>query len=161
MSSRWSKIILMGCYGFFFFLVVLNNLTDYSSNYLFVSNVLSMTDTFAERAPAWRSINTAPLHHLIYWGIIITECGIMILAWLGCWQLWKHRLVTSTDFHIHKKWSIAALTLGMVLWFGGFIAIGGEFFLMWQSVDWNGNPTAYRNAILTMLLLVFVNMREA
>lgn len=160
MFSRWSKIILVGCYALFFTLVVMNNLTDYGSNFLFVSNVLSMTDTFTEHARSWRSIHAAPLHHLAYWGIILTEMAIMLLAWVGCRKLWMLRMASVEDFQAGKQWSVISLTLGMILWFAGFISIGGEFFLMWQSVDWNGNPTAYRNAMLTLLLLIYVNMRE-
>ena len=39
---------------------------------------------------------------------------------------------------------IAGLALGFLLWQVGFMSIGGEWFGMWQSKDWNGVPSAFR-----------------
>jgi predicted small integral membrane protein len=41
---------------------------------------------------------------------------------------------------------------------GGFITIGGEWFQMWRSVDWNGLEPAFRNSVLAILGLVLVHM---
>jgi predicted small integral membrane protein len=40
--------------------------------------------------------------------------------------------------------AIAGLTLGLLLWLVAFIAVGGEWFLMWQSAEWNGEEAAFR-----------------
>jgi hypothetical protein len=36
----------------------------------------------------------------------------------------------------------------MVLWFSGFITVGGEWFLMWQSEIWNGQEAAFRLVVI-------------
>jgi predicted small integral membrane protein len=48
--------------------------------------------------------------------------------------------------------------LGFLLYGLGFLVIGGEWFAMWQSEQWNGQDAAFRflvtiSAVLIILLL--------
>jgi predicted small integral membrane protein len=52
------------------------------------------------------------------------------------------------------------LTLGFLLWQVGFMSIGGEWFGMWQSQQWNGVPSAFRFLITIMAVLIFVAMPD-
>ncbi|MGW9433421.1 DUF2165 family protein, partial [Streptomyces decoyicus] len=56
-------------------------------------------------------------------------------------------------------------TLGLlmvVLLFGvGFLAIGGEWFAMWQSKDWNGLEAATRNLTVAGIALLVVHLPGA
>ncbi|WP_410591210.1 DUF2165 family protein [Amycolatopsis sp. lyj-23] len=53
-------------------------------------------------------------------------------------------------------------TLGWVMWvllFGvGFIAIGGEWFQMWQSAKWNGLQPALQNFLIATVALVVAHL---
>jgi predicted small integral membrane protein len=42
----------------------------------------------------------------------------------------------------------------IVLFGGGFMAIGGEWFQMWQSADWNGLDAALRHVIIAGIALI-------
>jgi predicted small integral membrane protein len=137
MYTRWSKIILVFSIALFSTLVVFNNLTDYGSNFLFVSHVLSMDTTFPENNGMWRAI-ASPLIL-----IIVTELIIALLCWVGTVRLYRSRATTGA-FNQAKQMAIAGLTLGILLWFTGFIAIAGEWFLMWQSEIWNGQEANHR-----------------
>ena len=44
--ARFAKVLLLAAMAFFFTLVVLNNTTDFDSNYQFVRHVLMMDSTF-------------------------------------------------------------------------------------------------------------------
>lgn len=151
---RLSKIICLFIVGFYMLLVVFNNLTDYDANFAFVSNVMSMNDTFSESPPAYRTIKQEGFHHFFYAGIILCEALISFFCLRGTVQLWKHRQANKASFGAAKKWGIYGLTLGLCLWYLGFIAMGGEWFLMWQSQTFNGNPTAFRNSILFTGMLI-------
>jgi predicted small integral membrane protein len=50
---------------------------------------------------------------------------------------------------------------GFILWFFGFIVIGGEWFCMWQSEKWNGIEAAFRFVVIIMFTLVFIAMPES
>lgn len=59
-----------------------------------------------------------------------------------------------------KRIAIAGLTLGFVLWQVGFISVGGEWFGMWMSSQWNGVPDAFRFFITMLAVLIFVAQRD-
>jgi Predicted small integral membrane protein (DUF2165) len=53
-------------------------------------------------------------------------------------------LRSEQEFEVAKTTPIAGLWLGLLLWSLVFITIGGEWFLMWQSSQWNGELAALR-----------------
>ncbi len=52
-----------------------------------------------------------------------------------------------------KQLTAYGLALGVALWFVVFIAVGGEWFLMWQSQKWNAQSNAF---FLTACFLLFL-----
>ena len=49
-----------------------------------------------------------------------------------------------------------AAAAGFLVWFTGFMAIGGEWFLMWQSETWNGQDAAFRFYATILLVTLYV-----
>jgi predicted small integral membrane protein len=45
----------------------------------------------------------------------------------------------------------------VLLFFAGFITLGGEWFSMWRSTAWNGLDPAFRNAMLASVTLVLLH----
>lgn len=155
MYTRFSKIILVWAVALFASLVVFNNLTDYGSNYAFVAHVLEMDTTFPDNRAMWRALDSAFLHHSFYWVIIFVEAAVAVACWVGGFRL----LRSSTDaggFNRAKGAAITGLTLGIVLWFTGFMTVGGEWFLMWQSETWNGQEAAFRLVVILGIVLLYV-----
>ena len=48
----------------------------------------------------------------------------------------------------------------MLMWLVAFLAIGGEWFLMWQSHDWNGQASAFRMFTVVGLVLLILLQPE-
>ena len=138
-------------------LVALNNMTDYESNFQFVQHVLTMDTTFPGNRLMWRAIVSPIWHHICYLGIIAAESLVALLGWISLVGMWRARH-DAGRFHTRKRLASLALTLGIILWFGGFIVIGGEWFLMWQSEVWNGTESAFRISAVFTLFLVFLNL---
>lgn len=159
MHTRYSKIALVWSIAFFASVVVLNNITDYDSNYGFVSHVLKMDTTFPENAGMWRAIESPSLHHVAYILIIIVEAVVAILCWVGGFRLLKS-VRNAEEFNQAKSIAVLGLTLGILLWFTGFLTIGGEWFLMWQSKIWNGQQAAFRLTVMIGIVLFCVNMPD-
>lgn len=155
MYTRFSKVILVWAVAFFASLVVFNNLTDYDSNYAFVGHVLKMDTTFPENRAMWRAIDSPSLHHAMYWLIIFVEAAVAVLCWIGGFRLFSS-INNSTRFNKAKCLAIIGLTLGIILWFAGFITVGGEWFLMWQSKTWNGQQAAFRLVVIIGITLVYL-----
>ena len=160
MATRYAKIVLTLALAAFATLVAFNNITDYGSNFAFVKHVLSMDTTFPGNAAMYRAITTPWLWHGAYWLIIVGEALTSVLLARGALALWRARRATGTEFNLAKKCAVAGLTLGFVVWFFGFMVIGGEWFLMWQSHQWNGQEAAFKFYMAILGVLIFLNQPD-
>ncbi len=142
--ARLAKIAMIAALAAFALMVAYNNVFDYDSNYQFFRHVLSMDTIFPDSALRSRAIDNQTVWHAAYVSIITAEVLAGLLLALGAivllWQLRSPAKV----FNDAKLWAVAGLTIGFGLWFFGFIVVGGEYFAMWQSKDWNGQEGAFR-----------------
>ncbi len=159
-AARFSKTLLLASIGLFFTIVVFNNTTDFHSNYQFVHHVLAMDSTFPGNQGMWRAIYSPQIYLAAYLGIIAWELLNAVLCWIGAVALFRARNVSQNEFTRAKRIGIAALTAGLLLWFVGFLSIGAEWFLMWQSKIWNGQEAAFRMFTVEALILVLLLMPE-
>src|SRR5882762_5787729 len=157
MITRTAKLLLLSAIALFYTFVVLNNTTDFDSNYQFVRHVLMMDSTFPGNKGMWRAMS-APFWHLtFYFSIICWEIATMILCWWGAIALWRARRQPATFFNASKRVPVIALALGMLMWLVAFLTVGAEWFLMWQSHIWNGQEAAFRMfAVVGIILLLLL-----
>jgi predicted small integral membrane protein len=160
MTLRVAKLALVFAVAIFYSLVVLNNTTDYDSNYQFVRHVLMMDSTFPGNRGMWRAINSPALHTIFYLAIITWETVSMILCWLGAITMLRALHKTPAAFHAAKRVAIAGLAFSLLMWFVVFLSVGGEWFLMWQSKMWNGQDAAFRMFTVIGIILLFVAQPE-
>src|ERR1700690_3699381 len=73
MALRVSKAVLVFAIALFYTILVLNNITDYGSNYGFVRHVLMMDSTLPGNHLMWRAANSPLVHTGFYTGIIAWE----------------------------------------------------------------------------------------
>lgn len=57
-----------------------------------------------------------------------------------------------------QKWTYAGGTLGLAVFFLGFMAIGGNWFIMYLNSKWNGLEPAFQNSVMTVFMLVLVSV---
>jgi predicted small integral membrane protein len=112
-----------------------------------------MTDVFSKERNSWRSVNNVSLHHFLFVIVISWELSIAVLMWFGAFKMMIKFRADITEFKSAKKYTSLGLSLGVLLWFTVFIAIAGEWFLMWQSKSWNAQSTAF---FLTSCFLLFL-----
>lgn len=155
MVTRLSKVLLVWAVALFSSLVAFNNLTDYDSNFSLVSHVLRMDTTFPNNKGLWRAIESPTAHHIAYGLIILSEIVIAALCWLGGFRLYR-TIHNPVSFNQAKKWAILGLVSGFLLWFTGFMTIGGEWFLMWQSEIANGQQAAFRLVMIIGIILIYL-----
>jgi predicted small integral membrane protein len=92
--------------------------------------------------------------------IIAAEALTGFLIALGAVVLLGRLRAPAKVFNHAKLWAVAGLTIGFSLWFFGFIVVGGEYFAMWQSKDWNGQEGAFRFVTMILGALVFVSLPD-
>ena len=161
MTLRMAKVLLVFGVAVFYTFVVLNNTTDYNSNYQFVRHVLMMDSTFPANGGMWRAINAPALHTAFYLSIIAWETLTMILCWVGGAQLARVLRRTAAEFHAAKRVAIMGLTASLLMWLVAFLSVGGEWFLMWQSKAWNGQDAAFRMFTVVGIVLLFLVQPDA
>jgi len=156
MIVRLVKVAMVASCALFALLVAFNNLVDYGSNYEFVRHTLSMDTTFPGNALTGRAITSPTLWTLGYWLIIAAEAATGLILAFGSLRLALAVRGPAALFNAAKPAVALGVGLGFLLWFTGFAVIGGEWFAMWQSKEWNGVPSAFRFTVTLLLVLIFV-----
>ncbi|MEV5714135.1 DUF2165 domain-containing protein [Amycolatopsis mediterranei] len=153
---RFAVTVLTGMTALQMALIAFGNITDFATNQAFVQHVLAMDTTFRSPDMTWRAITGPGLQNTAYVVIIGWEAltALVLIAAFVAWV--RPRADTTTARRLS--------TLGWVMWvllFGvGFLAIGGEWFQMWQSEKWNGLQPALQNFLIATAALIVAHLPE-
>ena len=156
---RRLKAVMVLAIGLWALLIAFNNVADYASNWQFVQHVLAMDTVFPDNALQHRAITDVWLQTAVYWLIIAAEWTMGVLCFLGAIGL-LHASRSRARFIRAKTLAACGLTLVFLLYFVGFVMIGGEWFCMWQSSIWNGQAKAVMFLTCAMLVLIVLLMDE-
>lgn len=153
-ATHLAATLLTATVALYIALVAFGNITDFGTNQQFVRHVLAMDTTFKDDDLMWRAVSSRGLQDAVYVVIIVWETLAALVLVYGTW-LWVRR-----DDGRARRFSTYGLLMLMVLFGAGFIAVGGEWFAMWQSKDWNGLEAAIRVFLLSGVVLVVVQLTE-
>jgi predicted small integral membrane protein len=159
-AIRLVKTAMVASTALFALLVAYNNLADYNSNYEFVRHTLSMDTTFPDNALKGRAITSPTLWAIAYWSIILAEAATGLVLVYATLRLGLALRAPAAVFAAAKPYVVIGVGLGFLLWFTGFMVVGGEWFLMWQSKTWNGQQAAFRFYMTLMVVGIFVSLRD-
>ena len=164
-SLSIAALVLVATNGLYMLLVAFGNITDYDTNYAFVERVFAMdTTNFGQGQDVnldpdimWRAIDNPVLANIGYIGLIIVEAlaGIVLLI---ATIAWIRYLRGSVSLAATRALSTLGLVLVILVFFTAFITVGGEWFNMWRSVEWNGLDPALQNSILAIASLIVVHL---
>jgi predicted small integral membrane protein len=140
--------VLTGILALYITLVALGNITDFGTNQQFVRHVLAMDTTFKDDDLMWRAITSTALQDTAYVLIIAWETAAALVL------IWGTYLWARQDVDRARRFSTYGLLMLLLLFGAGFIAIGGEWFSMWQSKTWNGLDAATRIFLLSGVALI-------
>ena len=169
--SSWTKFgtlplvagLLVLLNGLYNLLTALGNITDFGTNQAFVKHVLAMDTTNFGAEPGmnldsdimWRAIENETIQNIVYIAIITWEAATALVL-LSATVFWVRE--RSTGYAVARSLSTIGLAMMLLLYFGGFIVIGGEWFQMWMSESWNGLDPAFRNSALALATLVLIHL---
>ena len=158
-ALRIIKSLLVATLGGWALLVAYGNIADYNANWQFVQHVLAMDTVFPDNPMKSRAITDAAIQKLAYWSIIATEWVIGLVCLYAAWTLFRAR-GNRAAFVAAKVPAAAGVFAIWLLYFVGFVTIGGEWFSMWQSSVWNGQQAAQRILTCAMFVMVVVLLPE-
>ena len=157
---RITKLIAVSSVALMAILIVIGNTTDYYSNYYFVEHVMKMDTIFSDSHLHYRSIRQPFLFHAGYITIILLEAAMALCCSKASIAMYQSRKKSADIFHSSKKFAVAGLAIGILIWFTGFEVIGGEWFAMWQSNSWNGLGSADRILTFLVLTIILLHLKE-
>lgn len=160
LAIRLAKIVCIAAIGFYVALVAFGNITDYWTNFGFVTGVLDMDEVPAASRIHWRAMPSPVLHHASYILIIAAEITVAALCIAGAVAMARRARARAAAFQGAKNMAVAGLTLGFLLYEGGFVAVGGEWFGMWQARDFDAVQSAFRTLMTMLGVLIFVSLKD-
>lgn len=159
-EARIAKTIMVACLALSALIVTFDNLTDYDTNFEFVRHVLSMDTTFPGNGLLYRRMTSPVLWNAAYCVIIAGEGLTALTLASAAIALATQLRAGGAGFNRAKRFVFVGAALGFLVWFFGFMVIGGEWFQMWQSVEWNGQQPAFRFYLTILAVLIFVNQKD-
>ncbi|GAB3023350.1 MULTISPECIES: DUF2165 family protein [Oleiagrimonas] len=157
MAIRYLKLVLVAFVGLQGWLYVAGNLANWHAGVGAISYVIGMQDHAIYphhiapvlSGPMWAS--------LVFVLILCGEFLVGALSLKGAWDLWAARGQPAIGFNSAKKYAVLGPGMAMVVWFGGFIVLGGAWFQMWQTQIGDGSfKDAFVYAVTAGLILLFV-----
>jgi predicted small integral membrane protein len=162
--QRLLKSLLVLSIGLYGVLVSSGNIVDYDNNWQLVQNVLSMSTMepwFKGDVLKNRAVTNEGIQQAIYLAIITGETIFGILCSIGGIQmLWGLATGRLSLFVKGKMWFTLGCIPALLVWYTGFVVIGGEYFAMWGN-QWNGQKTAYTFMTFIMISLFYISQAEA
>jgi predicted small integral membrane protein len=156
LATRYTKAVMVLGLAVFSLLVGVDNIVDYGSNHEFVRHVLSMDTVFPDNALKWRAITNPALHTAAYVAIIAAEILVGLCFLVCAVRLFRNVRAPQASFQRAKAFGVLGSGLAFALWFIGFMVVGGEWFSMWQSTQWNGQESAFHFYMTVLAVLIFL-----
>ncbi|MEV3962635.1 DUF2165 domain-containing protein [Nocardia sp. NPDC050193] len=157
-SRHVAVAVLATITGFYYLLVALTNCTDTETNRRGVAAVLSMEQTIHNAGTDWRAIGNETVALVAYILIVGWEflIAFVLLAAAAVWV----RAVRGRPGAAATAAKLSSLgwTLAVLLFAGGFLTIGGEWFRMWANEDVNASSAALQNFLIAGAGLILVHL---
>jgi predicted small integral membrane protein len=160
MIERILKIMMSGGLAILTALIAYANIHDPGANLKFLEHVLSMDTVAPDSAMRDHALPIPLAWWVAFWLIVVGEGLTAALFAVGAVELWRARNSKARQFHEAKRFVYLGAAGGLLIWFVGFTAIGGEWYAMWQSQVWNGQQAAFRITALILLTVIFVGQQD-
>lgn len=100
---------------------------------------------------------SSAVHWVALAAVLIGEFAVAFFGIKGAWELFAARNATAKQFQSAKLAGLYAGGLALLTWFGLFIAVGANFFQMWQTpMGSNSQDHAFGFAALSAIAILFV-----
>lgn len=162
MAIRYVKILLVVFVGLMALLYGVQNLVNLKAAHQVVAAVLAMADHEYYASSLGPAITSPFVSGLALATIIAGELAAGVVALKGARDLWANRNAPAAAFNGAKTWALLGCGIGMIVWFGFFLSIGGAYFQMWQTqLGAMSLEGALQYFVSCALIFIIVNMADA
>lgn len=156
-NMRLIKIILFALPTIQFLMIGINNAINFGGVLGEVTYVLGMSGASAMPDMLWRATESPFFIYAGSLAIVTAELLMAALFSLAVYQMWNARAGDKASFNAAKRYGIWACTLGVILFYGGFLLGAGVWFFLWVTPAAGALETAFRYAVLLTLIMIFVS----
>lgn len=163
-SRRTAVAVLAAITGFYYLFVAFTNCTDTDTNRRGVATVLDMHSTIHNAGTDWRAVTSSGVALVAYILVVIWEYLIAFVM-LAAAVVWIRALAGRSrsgrfTVELAAKLSSIGWTMAVLLFAGGFLTIGGEWFRMWASKEVNASSAAMQNFLIAAVGLILVHLPD-
>lgn len=159
-GSRCAALaVLTAITGVYYLIVAVTNCLDTDTNRRGVAAVLSMDQTIHHPAVDWHAITNGTAVWIIYALIVIWEFLTAVVL-LSAAVAWLRVLAGRPVRDYAVRLASFGWTMAVLLFLGGFLTIGGEWFRMWANQEVNATPAALQNFLVAGVGLILVHLPE-
>ncbi len=160
-AMRFAKIALAALIACLHFIYAAQNVVNAPAAVGVMAYVFSMADHTVHP----NAIGPAVTHPQVIWVgfavIIVLEFAAALLAGVGAAALWAVRSKSAAAFNAAKGYALLGAGLGLVIWFGFFIVIGGGYFQMWQTPAGQGSLNgAFQYGVICAASFIIIAMAD-
>jgi predicted small integral membrane protein len=139
----------------YYLVVAFDNITNPPSNWVFVQGVLEGDGLPRGTGFQWREIDVTWFQVLSYVGIIagetLTGLALAVAGFVGL-----RRTAQVPAWVAAQRLTLVGCTLGLLVFFFGFITVGGNWLVMYLNAKWNGLEPAFQNSVMTVATALVV-----
>ena len=163
-SRRTAVAVLTAITGFYYLFVAVTNCTDTVTNRRGVAAVLSMRATIHNPGTDWRALDSSHIALIGYVLVVIWEFAIAIVllvaaaAWVRELTGRPRRLRARPE--TASRLSSLGWVMAVLLFAGGFLTVGGEWFRMWANKEVNASSAALQNFLIAGVGLILVHLPD-
>ncbi|RJO76370.1 DUF2165 domain-containing protein [Nocardia panacis] len=157
-SRRIAVATLTAITGVYYTFVAFTNCVDTDTNRRGVAAVLSMRGTIHHAGVDWRAITDSTVVWVAYVLIVVWE-WLIALVLLAATVGWV-RAFAGRSARQAAKLSGLGWTMAILLFAGGFLTVGGEWFRMWANKEVNATAAALQNFLVASVGLILLHMPE-
>jgi predicted small integral membrane protein len=139
-------------------IICLNNVTAPRANFQFVEHVLSMDTTHGEEGIKWRAVRSSGLHRAAYVGILALEGAVTVLGVVGSFFLVRDLTVSGAGWDEAKLFAYLTFLVALLIWFFIFQVVGAEWFVSWQSENWNAIRDSIRINLISVAGVILLRL---
>lgn len=133
MPVRYMKMVLVFFVGLQGWLYVAGNIANWNAGLDAISYVLGMSDHDIYGTHIFPPITSTAMAAVVFLLILGGEFLVGAFSFKGAVDLWKARNADAQAFNEAKTFALVGTAMAMLVWFGGFIVLGGALFQMWQT----------------------------
>jgi predicted small integral membrane protein len=156
LNMRMLKIVLVMLPALQMLQIGLNNAFNFSGVLRETGYVMGMTGATLVPDMMWRATENPVMIYAGSLFIVFAELLMACLLSFGAYQMWQARTLDKGSFNTAKRYVLWGCLCGLILFYGGFLVVAGNWFFLWATPAAGSLETAFRYATLIFLIMLFI-----